>query len=127
MGCVFEYFHDTGIKTGQVVGGTDEMVFSPTGEKIEVFDVQATVLHLLGLDHVKLTYRYQGRDFRLRDVAVASSNRCLQPHRSQQAGHRKSVARFDSFARGALCEPFLLWQRSVADQPVGPEVHDINL
>jgi hypothetical protein len=58
-----------GIKAGHVVGGTDEFGFSPVGEKIEVFDIQATVLHLLGLDHTKLTYRFQGRDFRLTDVS----------------------------------------------------------
>lgn len=58
-----------GTKAGHVVGGTDEFGFSPAGEKIEVFDIQATVLHLLGLDHTKLTYRFQGRDFRLTDVS----------------------------------------------------------
>jgi uncharacterized protein (DUF1501 family) len=57
-----------GIKPGQMVGGTDELGFSPVGEKIEVFDVQATILHLLGIDHTKLTFRFQGRDFRLTDV-----------------------------------------------------------
>jgi uncharacterized protein (DUF1501 family) len=58
-----------GTKAGHVVGGTDEFGFSPAEERIEVFDVQATLLHLLGLDHTKLTYRFQGRDFRLTDVA----------------------------------------------------------
>lgn len=58
-----------GTKAGHVIGGTDEFGFSPAGEKIEVFDIQATVLHLLGLDHTKLTYRFQGRDFRLTDVS----------------------------------------------------------
>jgi hypothetical protein len=64
-----------GIKPGIVVGGTDELGFSPAGEKIEVFDVQATILHLLGMDHTKLTYKYQGRDFRLTDV----SGRLIKP------------------------------------------------
>ncbi len=58
-----------GVKSGHVVGATDEFGFSPAEEKIEVFDIQATLLHLLGLDHTKLTYRFQGRDFRLTDVA----------------------------------------------------------
>jgi hypothetical protein len=58
-----------GIKTGQVVGETDEFGFSPVHEKIEIFDIQATILHLLGLDHQKLTFRSQGRDFRLTDVS----------------------------------------------------------
>lgn len=57
-----------GIQGGRIVGATDELGFSPAEEKIEVFDVQATILHLLGLDHAKLTYRFQGRDFRLTDV-----------------------------------------------------------
>jgi hypothetical protein len=57
-----------GIQGGQVVGGTDELGFSPT-ERIHVHDVQATILHLLGLDHTKLTFRFQGRDFRLTDVS----------------------------------------------------------
>jgi hypothetical protein len=64
-----------GIKPGQMVGGTDELGFSPAGEKIEVFDVQATILHLLGIDHTKLTFRFQGRDFRLTDV----SGRLIKP------------------------------------------------
>jgi hypothetical protein len=57
-----------GIKPGQVVGSTDD--FGYTGQqKIHVHDIQATILHLLGLDHTKLTFRFQGRDFRLTDVA----------------------------------------------------------
>jgi hypothetical protein len=58
-----------GIRPGQIVGGTDELGFSPAGEGIHIHDVQATILHLLGLDHTKLTFRFQGRDFRLTDVA----------------------------------------------------------
>ena len=56
-----------GIRPG-IVGGTDELGFSAAEEKIEVFDIQATILHLLGLDHTKLVFRFQGRDFRLTDV-----------------------------------------------------------
>jgi hypothetical protein len=58
-----------GIKAGTVVGGTDEFGFSPTGGHLHVHDIQATILHLLGIDHLKLTFRFQGRDFRLTDVA----------------------------------------------------------
>jgi uncharacterized protein (DUF1501 family) len=58
-----------GIRPGQIVGGTDELGFSPAGEGIHIHDVQATILHLLGMDHTKLTFRFQGRDFRLTDVA----------------------------------------------------------
>jgi hypothetical protein len=57
-----------GIRPGQVVGGTDELGFSPT-ERIHIHDIQATLLHLLGLDHTKLTFKFQGRNFRLTDVS----------------------------------------------------------
>src|SRR6266849_607710 len=58
-----------GIKAGQTVGETDDLGFSPAGEKIDVHDLHATMLHLLGLDHTKLTFKFQGRDFRLTDVS----------------------------------------------------------
>jgi len=57
-----------GTRPGITVGGTDELGFSPAEEKIEVHDIHATLLHQLGLDHTKLTYKFQGRDFRLTDV-----------------------------------------------------------
>ena len=62
------WFAGGGIKTGQTIGEVDELGFFITKDKVEVHDVQATILHLLGLDHEKLTFRYQGRDFRLTDV-----------------------------------------------------------
>ena len=58
-----------GIKGGQVIGKTDEIGWNITEEPIHINDLQATILHLFGMDHKKLTYRYQGRDFRLTDVA----------------------------------------------------------
>jgi hypothetical protein len=58
-----------GIKPGISLGATDEFGFSPVEDRVHVHDLQATILHLLGLDHKKLTYRFQGRDFRLTDVA----------------------------------------------------------
>jgi hypothetical protein len=58
-----------GLKRGAIIGGTDDLGFSPSGSPIHVHDIQATLLHLLGIDHKKLTFRYQGRDFRLTDVA----------------------------------------------------------
>ena len=57
-----------GVKPGTTVGETDELGFGPAGDPIRVHDIQATILHLLGLDHLKLTFRFQGRDFRLTDV-----------------------------------------------------------
>ncbi|HVK10713.1 MAG TPA: DUF1501 domain-containing protein [Gemmataceae bacterium] len=57
-----------GVKKGLVHGETDEFGFAPTTGRVHVHDIQATILHLLGLEHTKLTYRFQGRDFRLTDV-----------------------------------------------------------
>jgi uncharacterized protein DUF1501 len=57
-----------GVKAGTVYGATDELGFSAVENKVHVHDLHATILHLLGLDHEKLTYRYAGRDFRLTDV-----------------------------------------------------------
>lgn len=57
-----------GIKPGTVYGETDELGFSVAKDKVHVHDLQATMLHLLGFDHERLTYFYQGRHFRLTDV-----------------------------------------------------------
>ncbi len=57
-----------GVKGGTVYGATDEFGFQAVENKVHVHDLQATILHLLGFDHEKLTYRYAGRDFRLTDV-----------------------------------------------------------
>ena len=57
-----------GIKPGTSYGSTDELGFRVSEDPIHVHDLQATILHLLGFDHRQLTYRYQGRDFRLTDV-----------------------------------------------------------
>ncbi|MBK9169942.1 MAG: DUF1501 domain-containing protein [Bryobacterales bacterium] len=62
------WFAGAGIQAGQTIGETDEFGFFPVKDKVHVHDVQATILHLLGLDHTKLTFRFQGRDFRLTDV-----------------------------------------------------------
>jgi hypothetical protein len=58
-----------GIKPGITYGETDELGFHVVKDKVHVNDLHATLLHLLGFDHTKLTYRFQGRDFRLTDVA----------------------------------------------------------
>ena len=57
-----------GVKRGAVIGATDELGYHITEKPIHVHDLQATILHLMGLDHEKLIYRFQGRDFRLTDV-----------------------------------------------------------
>ena len=58
-----------GIKGGTVHGATDEFGFKATENPTSVHDLHATILHLLGFDHERLTYRYAGRDFRLTDVS----------------------------------------------------------
>lgn len=57
-----------GIKTGQVIGKTDDFGLNILEDKVDINDLQATMLHLLGFDHTKLTYRFMGREFRLTDV-----------------------------------------------------------
>ena len=62
------WFAGGGIKAGQVYGQTDELGFDAVEDRAHVHDLHATILHLLGLDHEKLTFKFQGRDFRLTDV-----------------------------------------------------------
>jgi hypothetical protein len=57
-----------GVKGGLTWGETDELGFSVAKDKVHIHDLQATILHLLGMDHEKLTFRFQGRDYRLTDV-----------------------------------------------------------
>jgi hypothetical protein len=57
-----------GIKPGVTVGQTDELGYNIVEDPVSVYDLHATILHLMGLDHTKLTYRFQGREFRLTDV-----------------------------------------------------------
>ncbi len=57
-----------GIKGGTTHGETDELGYFPTKDPVHVHDFHATILHLLGIDHTNLTYKYQGRQFRLTDV-----------------------------------------------------------
>lgn len=57
-----------GVKAGATVGETDEIGYDVVEDAVHVHDLNATILHLLGLDHERLTYRFQGRDFRLTDV-----------------------------------------------------------
>src|SRR5215218_3423299 len=66
-----------GTKRGAVVGETDEFSYNVTSDPVSVYDLQATILHALGIDHKKLTYRFQGRDFRLTDVHGEVVNKML--------------------------------------------------
>ena len=66
-----------GIKGGQVIGETDDFSYNITKDPVHVHDLQATILHCLGVDHKRLTYKYQGRHFRLTDVHGEVVNRML--------------------------------------------------
>jgi hypothetical protein len=57
-----------GVKSGAVIGATDDLGFTITQDPVGVHDLQATIMHCLGFDHTRLTYRFMGRDFRLTDV-----------------------------------------------------------
>ena len=62
------WFAGGGIRPGVTLGKTDDMGYHVVEDPVHIHDVQATMLHLLGMDHTKLTFRFQGRDFRLTDV-----------------------------------------------------------
>ncbi|MBC7528671.1 MAG: DUF1501 domain-containing protein [Chthonomonadaceae bacterium] len=67
--CFTRWMAGGGVKPGVVLGETDDYCYNIVKDPVHIHDLNATVLHLLGIDHTKLTYRYQGRDFRLTDVS----------------------------------------------------------
>ncbi|MEO8128589.1 MAG: DUF1501 domain-containing protein [Bryobacteraceae bacterium] len=66
--CWTMFMAGAGVKQGTIYGETDEYAWKGVSDQVHVHDLHATILHLLGLNHEKLTYRYSGRDFRLTDV-----------------------------------------------------------
>ena len=58
-----------GVRGGQIIGETDEFGLHAVADPVHVHDLHATILHLLGVDHERLTFRHNGRDDRLTDVA----------------------------------------------------------
>jgi hypothetical protein len=66
--CFTMWMAGGGVKGGITYGGTDDFSYSPIEDPVHVHDLQATILHLLGIDHTRLTYRFSGRDIRLTDV-----------------------------------------------------------
>ena len=68
-GTMTAWMAGAGIRGGQVIGSSDEFGYKALEQPISAHDLHATVLHLLGMDHTKLTYRFNGRDMRLTDVA----------------------------------------------------------
>jgi len=67
--CFTVWLAGGGIKAGLTHGETDDFSYNVVRDGVEVYDLNATILHLLGIDHTRLTYRFQGRDYRLTDVA----------------------------------------------------------
>jgi hypothetical protein len=67
--CFTMWMAGAGIKPGLVYGATDDFGYNVSENPVHVHDLQATILHQLGIDHTRLTYRFQGRDYRLTDVA----------------------------------------------------------
>ncbi len=66
--CYSMWMAGGGVKGGYVHGSSDELAFSVATDKVHVHDLQASIIHALGFDHKRLTYRFQGRDYRLTDV-----------------------------------------------------------
>ena len=62
-------WREGGVRGGVTYGETDDFGFRAVENRVHIHDMHATILHLMGLDHERLTYRYAGRDFRLTDVA----------------------------------------------------------
>ncbi len=66
--CFTVWLAGGGIKPGTTYGETDDLGFNVARDGVHIHDLHATILHLLGFDHTRLTHRFQGRDFRLTDV-----------------------------------------------------------
>jgi hypothetical protein len=66
--CYSIWMAGAGVKGGQAIGETDDFSYNVVKDPVHIHDLNATALHLLGLDHTRLTYRFQGRDYRLTDV-----------------------------------------------------------
>jgi len=66
--CFFVFFAGGGVKGGMSYGETDDFCYNITADPVHVHDFHATIMHLMGVDHERLTYRFQGRDYRLTDV-----------------------------------------------------------
>ena len=75
--CFTMWFAGGGIKRGVTVGETDDYSYNAISDPTPIHDVQATVLHCLGIDHTRLTYKFQGRHFRLTDIAGSITKKIL--------------------------------------------------
>jgi hypothetical protein len=75
--CFTMWMAGGGVKAGHTHGATDDYSYNVARDPVSVHDLQATIMHLLGIDHTRLTYRFQGRDFRLTDVHGSVVNSVL--------------------------------------------------
>ncbi|HJZ94525.1 MAG TPA: DUF1501 domain-containing protein, partial [Gemmataceae bacterium] len=75
--CFTMWLAGGGVKPGITLGQSDEFGFNATEDKVHVHDLHATILHLLGFDHTRLTFKFQGRDYRLTDVHGNVVNKLL--------------------------------------------------
>jgi hypothetical protein len=75
--CFTMWLAGGGAKKGMTLGETDDYSYNVVADPVDVYDLQATILHLLGIDHTRLTYKFQGRNFRLTDVHGRIVNRIL--------------------------------------------------
>jgi hypothetical protein len=71
------WFAGGGIKKGTSIGETDDFSYNAVSDSVPIHDIQATVLNCLGVDHTRLTYKFQGRHFRLTDVAGVVNKQML--------------------------------------------------
>jgi hypothetical protein len=84
--CFTMWLAGGGIKRGVVMGETDDFGYNITADPVHVHDLQATILHCLGIDHKRLTYKFQGRHFRLTDVHGEVVNKVLDRARLEPGG-----------------------------------------
>jgi uncharacterized protein (DUF1501 family) len=75
--CFTTWMAGGGVKPGITIGETDDYSYNVTKDPVHVHDLNATILHCLGVDHTRLTYKYQGRHFRLTDVHGAVVQQAL--------------------------------------------------
>ena len=71
------WFAGGGVKRGLVLGETDDFCYNVVSDPVPIHDVQATALNRLGIDHKRLTYKFQGRHFRLTDIAGVVNEKML--------------------------------------------------
>ena len=89
-----------GIKGGQTIGETDDFSYNVVRDPVSVYDLNATILHCLGIDHTRLTYKFQGRYFRLTDVHGEADSTCAGLTRKQ--GYRRVILDPTVFRRSRL-------------------------